>query len=214
MFHLGAQPLDVHVHEPGVRLVLVAPDLVEQLLTGEHLAGIGRQGNQQVEFERRQGESFVAAAHLVRVGGNGEIADAHDFRSGGGRSGPQPSADSGDEFLGVERLDNVVVSAGFQSTHHIGGIAFGGEHDDGHARFGTQVGADVNAVHAGKHEVEQHQVWLARAERCEGGRTIRAERWLVALGAQHNADHLGERKVIIDHEDPPHVHLPQCVLAV
>ena len=40
LLDLGAQPLDVHVDEAGVRRVSVAPDLFEQHLTGEDLPGL------------------------------------------------------------------------------------------------------------------------------------------------------------------------------
>ena len=51
---LGAQPLDVDVDEAGVTGVAVAPDLLEQHLAGEDLPRLARQGDEQVELERRQ----------------------------------------------------------------------------------------------------------------------------------------------------------------
>ena len=51
---LRPQPLDVHVDQPGVGGVAVAPDLLEQHLAGEHLARVLRQAHQQVELERGQ----------------------------------------------------------------------------------------------------------------------------------------------------------------
>ena len=47
---LGPQPLDVHVDQPGVGGVPVAPDLLEQDLAGEHLPRLARQADQQVEL--------------------------------------------------------------------------------------------------------------------------------------------------------------------
>ena len=40
---LFAQPLDVHVHGPGVAQVLVAPDVIQELFSGKHLVGGGRE---------------------------------------------------------------------------------------------------------------------------------------------------------------------------
>src|SRR3954451_11590609 len=48
---LGAQSLHVHVDQPGVRRVPIAPDLLQQQLPGEHLARLAREGHQQVELE-------------------------------------------------------------------------------------------------------------------------------------------------------------------
>src|SRR6476646_5848914 len=51
-FHLRAQALHVNVDEAGVCGVPVAPDLFEKHLTGEHLAGLAGQRDEQVELER------------------------------------------------------------------------------------------------------------------------------------------------------------------
>src|SRR4051812_23749329 len=44
--HLAAQALHVQVHEAGVGLVVVAPDLLEQQLAREHLLRLEREGEQ------------------------------------------------------------------------------------------------------------------------------------------------------------------------
>ena len=48
-FDLRAQSLDVHVDQAGVGGVAVAPHLLQQYLTGEDLAGLAGQRDQQVE---------------------------------------------------------------------------------------------------------------------------------------------------------------------
>src|SRR3984957_18025031 len=45
LLDLGPQALHVHVHQPGVGRVPVAPDLLEQHLTGEHLARLAGEGD-------------------------------------------------------------------------------------------------------------------------------------------------------------------------
>ena len=54
LLDLGAQPLHVHVDQPGVGGVPVAPDLLQQHLAGEHLARLAGQRDQQVELQRGQ----------------------------------------------------------------------------------------------------------------------------------------------------------------
>ena len=56
---LGAQPLHVHVDQPGVRRVPVTPDLLEQHLTGEDLPGLAGQRDQQVELQRGEVEGCL-----------------------------------------------------------------------------------------------------------------------------------------------------------
>src|ERR1700722_1490120 len=45
LLDLGPQTLHVHVHQPRVGRVAVAPDLLEQHLTGEHLARLAGEGD-------------------------------------------------------------------------------------------------------------------------------------------------------------------------
>src|SRR5436305_1636009 len=61
LLDLGAQPLDVDVDQPGVRGVPVTPDLLEQMLAGEHLTGLSGQGGEQVELERCQLDRLAIA---------------------------------------------------------------------------------------------------------------------------------------------------------
>ena len=85
-----------------------------------------------------------------------------------------PGPDPGDELLGLERLDDVVVGPGLEADDHVDGVALGGEHHDRHAGLGADLLADVDAVLAGQHQVEQHQVGPVVAERRRGpGRRAR-----------------------------------------
>ena len=59
---LRAQPLHVHVDQPGVGRVPVAPHLLEQHLAGEHLARLAGQRDEQVELERGQRDRRALAA--------------------------------------------------------------------------------------------------------------------------------------------------------
>src|SRR5581483_6511746 len=47
---LRAEPVDGHVHEPGVAEVVVAPDPLQQRLPGEHPVGMAGQLQQQPEL--------------------------------------------------------------------------------------------------------------------------------------------------------------------
>ena len=76
--------------------------------------------------------------------------------------------DAGDELLGLERLDDVVVGAGLEPDDDVDGVALGGEHHDRHAGLGADLLAHVDAVAAGQHQVEQHDVGPVVAERPEG----------------------------------------------
>src|SRR4051812_16505139 len=126
---LGPQPLDVHVHQPGVGGVPVAPDLLQQHLPGEHLARLARQRHQQVELQRRELDRPALAQHLVTGDVDAQVPDRQRLR----RlvlGPPQPRPDPRDQLLRLERLDHVVVRAGLQAQHHVHGVALRRQHDD------------------------------------------------------------------------------------
>src|SRR5215469_6929154 len=65
LLDLGPEPLHVHVHQPRVRGVPVAPDLLEQHLAGEDLPWLAGQRDQQVELERSEVERLSVPLHRV-----------------------------------------------------------------------------------------------------------------------------------------------------
>ena len=65
----------------------------------------------------------------------------------------------------------------------------------------SNLAAHLDAVATGQHEVEQDQVGIRGPERLEGERAVGAEERLEAVAAQHDADHLGEGRVIVDDQN-------------
>ena len=128
-------------------------------------------------------------------------------RSGGAvRARPQSCAHARDQFLRVERLDDVVISATLEAFHDIGRVAFRGQHDDGNPGFLTDPGAHLDAVHPRQHQVEQYEVGFRGVECLDRRSTVGAEGWFEPLRPQDYADHLRQRRVIIDHKNS-RVHL-------
>src|SRR5580693_334990 len=122
LLDLGPQSLDVDVDQPGVGRVPVAPDLLEQDLAGEDLAWLAGQRHQEVELQRRQVQRLASPLNRVTRHVDRHVTDGE--RLGGRVAGaPQPRPPSGDEHLGLERLDDVVVGPGFEAEHDIDGVA-------------------------------------------------------------------------------------------
>ena len=120
---------------------------------------------------------------MVSASGAGLVEAAH------------PGPDPGDQLLGLERLDDVVVGPGLEADDHVDGVALGGEHHDRDAGLGPDLPADVDAVLAGQHQVEQHHVGPVVAERRRApGRPRAHDPGVEALVAQHDREHLGERR--------------------
>jgi hypothetical protein len=194
--------------------VAVAPDLLEQHLAGEDLPRLAGQRHQQVELER--GERDRLAVALDRVAGHvdGQVADLEQLRRRF-LAAPKAGPDARDELLGLERLDHVVVRAGLQAHDDVDGVGLGGEHDDRDAGLGADRAADVDAVGAGQHQVEQHEVRLVLAEHGERLVAVGAQGRLVALAAQDDAEHLGQGGVVVDDQHAAlhavtHPRSPSC----
>src|SRR2546425_1799612 len=64
---LAPQPLHVGVYRMVVDLGQIAPDLVQQLGTGEDPAGVGRQQGQQVELGQRELDLALPHPHSAAL---------------------------------------------------------------------------------------------------------------------------------------------------
>jgi len=74
--------------------------------------------------------------------------------SGAGSSVRRSRARTGDQFLGLERLHDVVISAGFKAQDHVYGVGLRRQHDDRHTGLGADLTAHVNSVGARQHQVQ------------------------------------------------------------
>jgi len=61
--------------------------------------------------------------------------------------------------------------------------------------------ADIEAVHVGKREVEDHDLERLAAFEREAGRAARRDRDVKAGPAEIGLDHLGEARVVLDEQD-------------
>ena len=52
----------------------------------------------------------------------------------------------------------------FKTKYFIEGFAFGRKHDDRHIRCVTDLSADLIAVNARKHQIQEDQIWLKRSK--------------------------------------------------
>ena len=80
----------------------------------------------------------------------------------------QVGADPGDDLQGVEGFGDVVVRAHVQPQDFVRVLTLGGEEDDGHVAQLPQLRGGGDAVHAGHHDVHEHQVELVLLEEVDG----------------------------------------------
>ncbi len=192
----------MHVDESSVRRVAVAPPhLFQQDVAGEDLARLACEGDQQIELERGgERDRHAVAGDLVRGHVDLHRADREQFGRflvGAAQAGAHPC----DEFLRLERLDHVVVGAGFETQHDVDGVGLRRQHDDRDTRVGAQHTAHVDAVHAREHEVEEHEIRTDLPHRGECLRSVTDHEGFETLTAQHDRQHLGESGVVVDDQD-------------
>ena len=155
-----------------------------------HLAGAARHFQQQVELQRSQVQlGAIGAAHCMLRHVNDKVRNLQDFRFR--RIGAtQARTNACDELLGLEWLSDVIIRAGFQAKDHINRIGLGGQHNDGHGGFTADGTANIYAVHARKHEVQQDEIRLVLLKGRHGVIAVHDRNGLEPLGLEHNGQHL------------------------
>src|SRR6202162_905556 len=140
---LSSQIADVDRDHVVIGL-FVGPHGAEQLVAGQHKPRMPQEVSQQLELPGRQWDDSAATAHLTGFNFQGDVGELQDRRWGCGAS--QERADTGQQLGVGERLDEVVVGAGVEPAHPVGGPAAGGQHQDRQAATGSELAADLQAV--------------------------------------------------------------------
>ena len=129
---------------------------------------------EEVELERR--ELDERPVHPDERAGprraRGPDGAAVRLRRSACRGPPQERLDPGDELAGRERLHEVVVRAHRQAHDPVDLLAAGGEHQHVGVGERAQPPADLDAVEARQHDVEDDDVGSGGADGLEGGRAV------------------------------------------
>src|SRR3954469_1542694 len=87
------------------RRLLVAPDLIQDLLAGDDLAGVRDEIPQQVEFPGREVDPLTGTVRLVSAEIDFDVADAAGLQPGRPAAGAtKDGADASEQFGDAERL--------------------------------------------------------------------------------------------------------------
>ena len=87
------------------------------------------------------------------------VAFAIFFRGASGAA--QDSADSCDQFSGIERLGKVVVGADLETHDAIDGVAASGEQQDGKLRGGAKLLEQFESRTARQHDIQNNEFVFA-----------------------------------------------------
>ena len=135
------------------------------------------------------------------------IAGLRRRRQFAGPGPPQQRPHPGDELADAERLGQVVVGAALETDDGVGLLAAGGQHQ----HRGVDVGpaapqrlAHGDAVHAGQHQVEHHQVEAGRGQPGEGLAAVAHVHRLQPFEAEVQPDQLTDVRVVLDDQNMGH----------
>jgi hypothetical protein len=118
----------------------------------------------------------------------------------------QHGADAGQQLARIARLGQVVVGAQFQADDAVGLLAHGRQHDDGGAVGGRQAAADGQAVLAGQHDVEHHQIDRASGQHLFHGAGVGRGLDGVAVATQEVGHDVADAGIVVDDEDTGAAH--------
>src|SRR5579871_4213811 len=132
-FQFLAQLQDVIIDGAGRRIILISPNLIQQLVTADDAVGILHQELQGLEFLGGQDHDLAVALHLHFLEVDRDAVEADAIHIGGSGGMPQGGAHAGQQLARAERLGHVIVGPEFEQENLVGNIAGGAEHEDGQA---------------------------------------------------------------------------------
>ena len=135
--------------------------------------------------------------------------DLGDRRLAAGRRrrrllGAQLGLDPGQGDGEIDRLDDVVVGAVVQGRDHVVAAGLGGRHDHRQLGLGMVAAQDLehlDAVEAGHHDVQQHQVDRLAGDDLERPLAALGDLHLKALALEAPRQHVAVHLVVVDDEE-------------
>ncbi|HEY3583760.1 MAG TPA: hypothetical protein VGL90_05205, partial [Casimicrobiaceae bacterium] len=120
---------------------------------------------------------------------------------------PQQRHDPRSQLARIERLRQVVIGARLECFHFVFDIAARREHQHGNPR-GERIqlhsATHLDPRHPRHHEIEHHQLRLARLNRGQCRRAVRREMHVVPRRSEDLAHHEAHVLVIVDAQDVTH----------
>ena len=178
--------------------------MLEQLKAGEHLARAAHEDLEHRELLGGELDLLVAPPDLVLRRIKAEVADAELRRAlAVAASGERPQP--GEQLCVGEGLHQVVVGPGVEARDAVRDAVARGQHQDRRPdAVVAQAPADLEAVDARQHQVEDDRVVLGRARHPEGVLALGGDVRGHPLLPQALADQAGHLGLVLDDQ---HAHL-------
>ena len=169
----------------------------------QHAPRIAHQQREQLEFLRRESNFLVAAQHAAAVVIDREIAELQSAPGHLvlGKHTAQRDANAREQFLGTERLGDVIVGADVEHRDFVRLAAARRQHDDRHGRFRANAPADLGPLDVRQPQVEDDEIGSLRTDgrqrlfaRCRDSN-------VVSSGPQERRERALNRRFIVDEQD-------------
>ena len=146
----------------GKRFIL--PDAPVDIGARKHLAGVFEQETENVVL--RRGERYLLAVEcdalaLIVHGDAAERERGVFLRHAAElRIAPELCLDSGEDLKRIEGLRDIIVRADGETEDLVVVLALGGDEDDRDVALLAQLCRRRHAVHAGHHDVHEHELYF------------------------------------------------------
>lgn len=138
------------------------------------MAGIGQEHSENFVLRGRYPDRVSTDQQLLGVQVQGNVSHLEPaFRVGlpdgpQGIIAPQQGLHTGQQFLLIEGLHQIIVRPGFQAQDPVGPLRLGGEHEDGHVAVLPDAHSGQQAAAPGHHHVHDNKVGLLHFRQTAG----------------------------------------------
>lgn len=206
-----AQMRDMHVDRPFADGDITSAGFGQQGITRDDAPGAFGQSAQQIEFEAREIHGFACFRHDTLPEVHDDIAGNESFSDDVGTRSPQYGFDSRDEFPGAERFGDIIVGAHFEAHDAIGFVTARGQHEDGDIAFLTNSATNLDAIHAGHHQIQQYDIEGSGFERGESSRTVGSRGYVKIVLPEISREQIEKANVVVDeHNTQGHLRTLQA----
>lgn len=194
----------MHVDRPIEGVELGAAQRLHEVVVGEHATRGAREHGEELELELRERQRAVSEAGVAGTKVQQQRTDAELLALGGHRlRAPQHRTDAREQLARVEGLAEIVIGAELEPDDAVDVVSPRGEHEDRrplHGRLRAHLLAQLEAVLARQHEVEQERIERLRLQRADQLVTVREVHHVDLVVAEVLADELGEADVVLDEQ--------------
>ena len=181
----------------------VTPDLALDVAPADHARRLAHEDGQELQADRRHHQILPGALHAQGGHVQTEVAHAQGLGADQAAVTTDEGAHARLQLADLEGLDEVVVGAGIETGELVVKRVARREHQyrRGLLRLLAQAPTQVQAVHAGQHEVEHDHVVAVLGGQAQAARTVAGVVHAESAVFQVFTDHAGDAAVVFDQQN-------------